>query len=100
MSDAQVLDMEKDIEAQQHETSACHLRDAILDEVTEKHPIYYDRFNLCELYQKDRLNKFNIDMLVRICKHFDLEVSDVSRGRKEGFICRIKQVVQSCSCCM
>ena len=77
---------------------SCNLREAIIAEVAEKHPICYERFNLCELSQQNKLKKFNINMLVRICEHFELDVGTVSRNRKEGFINQIKELNGSCSC--
>ena len=71
--------------------------EGIITEVAEKHPICYERFNLCELSQQNKLKKFNIDMLVRICKHFELDIATVSRKRKEGFINQTKELIGSCS---
>ena len=76
------------------------LHEGIIAEVAEKHPICYDRFNLCELSQQNKLKKFNIDMLVRICEHFELDIATVSRNRKEGFVIQIKELIGSCSCNM
>ena len=80
--------------------SCNELREGIIAEVAEKHPICYERFNLCELSQQNKLKKFNINMLVRICEHFELDIGTVSRNRKEGFINQIKELIGSCSCNM
>ena len=80
--------------------SCNELREGIIAEVAEKHPICYERFNLCELSQQNKLKKFNINMLVRICEHFELDISTVSRNRKAGFINQIKELIGSCSCNM
>lgn len=85
-----VRDLESDSQAEQYETELQQLRQGIIAEVAEKHPICYERFNLCELSQQNKLKKFNIDMLVRICEHFELDIATVSRNRKEGFITQIK----------
>lgn len=99
LSDDLINDVEKDLESEEHEMAISQLRGVILNEVTEKHPIYYDRFNLCDLHKQNKLRKkFSIDMLVRICEHFGLDVSNVSRTRKEGFIECIKELIESCSC--
>ena len=95
-----VQDLESDSQAEQYETELQQLRQGIIAEVAEKHPICYERFNLCELSQQNKLKKFNIDMLVRICEHFELDITTVSRNRKEGFITKIKELVGSCSCNM
>ena len=82
----EVRDLESDSQAERYETELQELREGIIAEVAEKHPICYKRFNLCELSQQNKLKKFNIDMLVRICEHFELDIATVSRNRKEGFI--------------
>ena len=74
------------------------LREGIIAKVAEKHPICYERFNLCGLNQQDKLKKFNIDMLVRICEHFELDIATVSRNKMEGFLNQIKELIGSCSC--
>ena len=96
----EVRDLESDTQAEQYETELEELREGIIAEVTEKHPICYERFNLCELSQQNKLKKFNIDMLVRICEYFELDIATVSRNRKEGFINQIKEFIGSCSCNM
>ena len=45
------------------------LRSEVLQEVAPSHPIYYDSFNICELTEKSKLNKFSIQMLRDICEH-------------------------------
>ena len=93
-------DLESDTQAEQYETKLQELCEGIIAEVAEKHHICYERFNLCELSQQNKLKKFKIDMLVRICEHFELDIATVSRNRKEGFINQIKEVIGSCSCNM
>ena len=95
--DDDIRDLESDSQAEQYETELQQLRQGIIAEVAEKHPICYERFNLCELSQQNKLKKFNIDMLVRICEHFELDIATVSRNRKEGFITQIKELIGSCS---
>jgi len=94
-----IEDEVRDVESQaeQYETELQELREGIIAKVAEKHPICYERFNVCELSQQNKLKKFNIDMLVRICEHFELDIATVSRNRKEGFINQIKELIGSCS---
>ena len=80
--------------------SCKELREGIIAEVAEKHPICYERFNLCELSQQNKLKKLNINMLVRICEHFESDIGTVSRNRKGGFVNQIKELIGSCSCNM
>ena len=72
--EGEVRDLESDTQAEQYETELQELHEGIIAEVAEKHPIFYDRFNLCELSQQNKLKKFNIDMLVRICEYFELDI--------------------------
>ena len=72
--EGEVRDLESDTQAEQYETELQELHEGIIAEVAEKHPICYDRLNLCELSQQSKLKKFNIDMLVRICEHFELDI--------------------------
>lgn len=78
----EVRDLESDTQAEQYETELQELREGIIAEVAEKHPICYERFNPCELSQQNKLKKFNIDMLVRICEHFELDIATVSRAER------------------
>ena len=96
----EVRDLENHTQVEQCETELQELRECIIAEVSEKHPICYERFNLCELSQQNKLKKLNIDMLVRNCGHFELDFATVSRNRKEGFINQIKELIGSCSCNM
>ena len=96
-----VRDLESDSQAEQYETQLQQLHRDVIAEVAERHPIFfYQRFNLCELSQQNKLKKFNIDMLARICEHFELNTATVSRKRKDGFITQIKELIGSCSCNM
>ena len=74
----EVRDLESDTQAELYETELQELREGIIAEVAEKHPICYERFNLCEQSQKNMLKKFNIDKLVRTCEHFELDIAKSS----------------------
>ena len=74
--------------------SCKELREGIIAEVAEKHPICYERFNLCELSQQNKLKKFNINMLVRICEHFELDIGTVSRNRKGVLLIKSKSSLE------
>ena len=90
----EVRDLESDTRAEQYETELQELREGIIAEVEEKHPICYERFNLCELSQQNKLKKFNIDMLVRICEHFELDITTVSRHRKRVSLIKSKSSLE------
>ena len=100
LKEKDIQDLESDFEAEQYETEIQQLRQDVAAEVAERHPIYYERFNLCDLGRQNKLTKFNIDMLVRICEHFELSIANVPRKRKEGLITQVKELVGSCSCNM
>ena len=100
LNEDEVRGLESDTQAEQYETESQELREGIIAKVAEKHPICNERFNLCELSQQNKLKKFNIEMLVRICEHFELDIATVSRIRKEGFLNQIKELIGSCSCNM
>lgn len=53
----EVRDLESDTQAEQYETELQELSEGIIAEVAEKHPICYERFNLCELSQQNKLKK-------------------------------------------
>jgi len=89
LKEKDIQDLESDFEAEQYETEIQQLRQDVAAEVAERHPIYYERFNLCDLGRQNKLTKFNIDMLVRICEHFELNIANVPRKRKEGLITQI-----------
>jgi len=102
LKEKDIQDLESDFEAEQYEyeTEMQQLRQDVAAKVAERYPIYYERFNLCDLGRQNKLTKFNIDMLVRICEHFEMNIANVSRKRKEGLITQIKELVGSCSCNM
>ena len=100
LKEKDIQDLESDFEAEQYEPEMQQLRQDVTAEVAEWHPIYYERFNLCDLGPQNKLTKFNIDMLVRICKHFELNIANLSRKRKEVLISQIKELVGSCNCNM
>ena len=83
LKEKDIQDLESDFEAEQYETEIQQLRQDVAAEVAERHPIYYERFNLCDLGRQNKLTKFNIDMLVRICEHFELSIANVPRKRKK-----------------
>ena len=66
-----IRDLECDSQAKQYETELQELHEGIIAEVPEKQPICYERFNLRELSQRNKLKKFNIYMLVRIVNILD-----------------------------
>ena len=46
--------------------------DEVYQSLSVQHPIYYDAYNLCDLYRKEKLSSFNVEMLKSVCKHFEI----------------------------
>ena len=85
---------------EENEREDLQVRDSLLsdivDQVQVKHPIFYDSFDLCDLYHKNKLHCFKIVMLKEICKHFD--ISYKSKDKKSDFIDRLSNMIKNCSC--
>ncbi|KAL9952834.1 hypothetical protein ACROYT_G040147 [Oculina patagonica] len=77
-----VSDHEAALEQQQYWDT----REQVLREVQLQHPIIYDNFDLCAMYDANRLNKLSVDMLKYICEYFDVnnEQLAVRRKKKKG----------------
>ena len=58
-----------------------------IDEISLKHPIMYDVYNLCEYYANAKLAKFSMQMLKKICSH--LEIYFKLSSRKQELIDKI-----------
>lgn len=59
--------------------------DALLNEASRElslsHPIVFEKYNLCELALKDKLNKFSIPVLMNMCISFGFDISDIAGKR-------------------
>ena len=80
---------DSDIEENQNEKNEealCELRSEILQEVTLTHPICYD---ICDLIANSKLSNFAIQMLHKICEHFDIPITDIKVQRKAPYIERL-----------
>ena len=68
---------DSDIEENQNaknEEAFCELQSEILQEVALTHPICYACYDICELIANSKLSNFAIQMLQKICKHFDIPI--------------------------
>ena len=70
--------------------------DAMCDQLSVQHPIYYDAYNLCDLHQKYKLGSFNVEMLKSICSHF--ESSFKARDIKHQLVEKLGAMITACSC--
>ena len=61
-----------------------------------QHPIYYDAYNLGDLYQKYNLGSFNVEMSKSILSHF--ESSFQSRDIKYQLVEKLEAMITECSC--
>ena len=71
----------------------------IIAEINVFHPIHYDVYDLCDMYEQKRLFVFKVAMLKEICAHFELPFK--SKDKKQTLIdtIAISSMVQQCSCC-
>lgn len=74
-----------------------HLIDNIVDEIQVQHPIFYDAYDLCDLFHQSQLKSFKVAMLKEICSHFDIQVK--SKDRKCDLLTKLSNMIERCSCC-
>ena len=70
--------------------------DEVYQNLSVQHPIHYDAYNLCDLYRKEKLSSFNVEMLKSVCKHF--EISFQSKDRKHVLVEKLASMIAECSC--
>lgn len=75
-----------------------NIRQEVINELGIKHPIVYDAYNICEMANTSKLNKFSISMLQDICNHYELDISTVKQHRKKPYIDMLTDLVKSCTC--
>ena len=68
----------------------------VANEVTPRHPLSFDAFNLCECAKEKQLNQFNVAMLKQILRHFEIPFK--SRDRKEKLIEQLTSFIEECTC--
>ncbi|KAK3713304.1 hypothetical protein QZH41_000682 [Actinostola sp. cb2023] len=89
-------DQEKDVQCLQENSDRQELVDAVNEEINVKHPINYDMYDLCERYQNDTLQEFNMAMLKTICSHFEIPVK--TRDKKKMLINKLSDMISECEC--
>ena len=57
----------------------------IIAEINVIHPIHYDVYDICDMYEQKRLSGFKVAMLKEICAHFELPFK--SKDKKQASIC-------------
>jgi Arf-GAP/Rho-GAP domain/ANK repeat/PH domain-containing protein 3 len=95
----QEIDLIHDVEAAAREADLEALLKDAEHNITQKHPIVYDSYNLCELAEKKKLDKFCLSILVTICSHFGIDTSDVkSKHLKKPYISKLTSFCEECEC--
>ena len=68
----------------------------IKDQIQVTHPIFYDTFDLCEMYHNNQLPTFKVTMLKEICAYFDIKFK--SKDKKSDIIKRLSLMIESFNC--
>ena len=68
----------------------------IIYQIDVSHPIHYDTYDLCEMYNQMKLSVFKVSMLKEICGHFELQFR--SKDKKQVLIDVIATMVKQCTC--
>lgn len=92
-------DNEDDVnDAAVHEASLEELGNKVRREIALHHPIVLDCHKICEIFEHDKLTKFNIAMFKRMCEHFGIDVTDIAVRLKRPYIDKLSAFCSSCSC--
>ena len=91
--DAELLD---DIAEMEDSDERDELKSIIQGEIALQHPIIYDTYNLCEMYNRMELKKYNVKMLKQICSDFEIQIK--SRDVKMTVIEKLSAELSKCTC--
>ena len=94
--DEDKLDENEDYSNCEEEEARETLVNDIFSAINVTHPIYYDAYDLCDMYSKEQLSVFKVPMLKEICKHFDMQFK--SRDKKQDLINIISNMIEQCAC--
>ena len=94
---SQRVDDDEDIEALIRESDRCTLMDDIQSRIGLKHPVVFDTFDLCDYYKNGKIEAFNVAMLKKIIRHF--EIAFLTKDRKVDLVKLLKEVIQEFECC-
>ncbi len=76
------LMQKEDVEVAAHEAHLEELVNEAERELSQKHPIVYDSYNLCELGAQKKLNKFPLPLLNSICSHFGIDIIQILKANE------------------
>ena len=68
----------------------------ISNELRPQHPLSYDAFNLCECARDNKLSLFNVSLLKKILRFFEIPFK--SRDRKKDLIEQLMSFIQENQC--
>ena len=86
------------MEAARYEAEIDTMISQVVDDLTPRHPIVYDSFNLCELSSKGKLTTLAIPLLREMCCHFGIAVDDIKVRRRKPYIEKLKTLSDKCTC--
>lgn len=72
------------------------LKDVVLQEIALQHPVIFDSYNLCDIYEHKELTKFSVKMLKEICS--ELEIKLKSRDTKMTIVDKLTAELSKCTC--
>ena len=76
------------------------LREQLTEDIRQSinvcHPIFYDVYNLCDLFSKQKLSAFKVVMLKQICGHFELTIK--RKAKKVDLVNVLSEMIKSCEC--
>jgi hypothetical protein len=98
LKQAEVSEEEIDVNAIEDERAYSSARDEIIQECQLSHPIIYDTYNLCHLYEASKLKRLSIALLREMCTYFHMEVDSLPVTRKAPYIALLNELAASCSC--
>lgn len=81
-----------------HQYEVEEFADKARSELSVKHPLVFDAYDICDLAAKSKLEKFAIPMLKQICQHFAIDTTDIKAKRKKPYVMKIMALVESCEC--
>ena len=86
----------EDVVAEAENEERVSLLNGIAAQLAIKHPVSYDTYSLCDCLRDRDLQKFNVDMLKEILRHF--EISFTSKDRKKELLAKLSSFVEGCEC--
>ena len=86
------------MEATRYEADIDTMISQVVDDLTPRHPIVFDSFNLCELSSTGKLNTLSIPLLREMCCHFGIAVDDIKVRRRKPYIEKLKTLSDKCTC--